>query len=238
MNRQEHYRREYARLKPGWRDSMQIYRDLIDSNTNSASCILDVGCGHADFLQAIYSRTPHSYGLDPDQRALEKNSRIKHLVLGGVEKMPFPDKFFDLVFLAWVVEHLPDPVQAFREIHRVLKPGGKVIFLTPNAWNYNVWLIRLIPEVFHDFLTRRLYQRQEHDTYPKKYRLNSPRRICRVLRDCGFARERLVLNGDPSYISFNRLLFPLAVGLENLLDLKPMQHFRVHLIGIFRKDAY
>ena len=91
--------------------------------------------------------------------------------------MPFKDNFFDVVVCAWVLEHLSDPNKAFKEIYRVLKPGGKVIFITPNALNYNVWLIRLIPDRFHDFLTKKLYNRQENDTFSKKYLINTPPKI-------------------------------------------------------------
>lgn len=36
---------------------------------------------------------------------------------------------FDLVVMGWVAKHLENPQKVFNEIHRVLKPGGKVIFL-------------------------------------------------------------------------------------------------------------
>lgn len=235
MNKQEYYRQEYRRLKPHWQDSLIIYRNFIDSYTNSETKILDVGCGHGDFLKPVHTKTIHSYGIDPDKEALAKNTFIKNKTVGTVEKLSFESNFFDLVVSAWVLEHLPDPVNAFEEIFRVLKPGGKVIFLTPNVWNYNVWIIRLIPEKFHDFFTRTLYNRQEHDTYPKQYRINSVKKIAKTLESIGFKKSQLVLNGDPSYISFNTLLFKFACFLEKILDLKPLHFMKVHLIGIYEK---
>jgi SAM-dependent methyltransferase len=235
MNKQEYYRQQYRRLKPKWLDSLNLYRNLIDSYVTSKTRILDVGCGHGDFLKPVHTETLHSYGLDPDKDALAKNTFIKNKTVGTVEKLPFESNFFDLVVSAWVLEHLADPKQAFEEIFRVLKPDGKVIFLTPNVWNYNVWIIRIIPEKFHDFLTRKLYNRQEHDTYPKQYRINSVKKITKTLEPIGFKKSQLVLNGDPSYISFNTMLFKFACLLEKIMNWKPLQFAKVHIIGVYEK---
>ncbi len=235
MNKQEHYRREYRKLRPDWEDSLTVYRKIIEANADTETKILDVGCGHGDFLKGVHDKTTHSYGIDPDKEAIDKNAFIKHKRVGTVEKLPFDNEFFDIVVSAWVLEHLQDPQKAFLEIFRVLKPGGKVIFLTPNAWNYNVWIIRLIPEIFHDFLTRKLYNRQEHDTYPKQYKINTVGQIARTLETIGFKKSLLVLNGDPSYISFNKTLFKLACLLEKIMNWRPLQFTKVHIIGVYEK---
>ena len=196
--------------------------------------ILDVGCGHGDFLEHICRRTPATYGIDPDQRSLKRNVVIQNLVCGKAEQMPFLDGMFDLVVSAWTVEHLDDPVSAFSEILRVLKPGGHLVFLTPNAWNYNVWIIRLVPERLHHFFTRRLYGRGDGDTFPTRYRMNSPRAVRKVTGNVGFHEVRLIQNGDPSYISFNPALFRLASLIESALD-RWFPTGKVHLIGVYRK---
>jgi len=235
MTKQDFYRIEYKKLNPEWRMSPEIFRDKIDALVRSETKILDVGCGHGDLLKDIFAKTQHSYGIDPDANAVARNRILQHASVATVEKMPFEDDFFDVVALAWVVEHLEDPKKAFAEIFRVLKPGGKVVFLTPNAWNYNVWIIRAIPDRFHDFLTRRLYGRQERDTYPVKYRMNTPSRVRKIMSRIGFQEEEIILNGDPSYVSFNRPIFWLALLLEKVIDFKPLNFCRVHIIGIFKK---
>ncbi len=233
--RQELYRQQYRRVNGHWEDSLHLYRDLIDHSTQKDTCILDIGCGHGDFLGSVYARTPHTYGIDPDEQALKKNSIIRNTVLGAADALPFPANFFDLVVSAWVLEHLDNPERVFQEIYRTLKPGGKVIFLTPNSWNYIVWIIRLIPHCFHDFLTRKLYHRQEGDTYLVRYKINSLRTIDRTLLPLGFKKSQVILNGDPSYISFNKLLFTFACSLENLLDKSFLHIAKVHIIGVYQK---
>ncbi len=235
VNRQEFYRQEYRRLKSDWKDSLAIYIEAIDQSTQADTCILDIGCGHGDFLQHLYARTPYTYGIDPDEMALHKNKIINNKVVGMADNLPFQNDFFDLVVSAWVLEHLDHPEQVFREIYRVLKPGGKVIFLTPNIWNYNVWVIRMIPNRFHAFFTRKLYGRQENDTYQVRYKINSVKKIDRTLLPIGFKKAQVILNGDPSYISFNKQLFKLASYVESLLDTGFLKTAKVHLISTYQK---
>lgn len=232
MNRLEFYKEKYRQLKPSWRDSQAIYADIINGFVDSNTKILDVGCGYGYFMKAVYKKTDFTYGIDLDENALKQNKIIKNKICGTVEKLLFSDSYFDLVISAWTLEHLKDPVKAFKEIFRVLKPGGKVIFLTPNIWNYNICIIRMIPEKFHSFLTRKLYNRK--DVFPKFYKINSAKQIDKTLVPIGFKKVNLILNGDPSYISFNRVLFGLACFLENILD-KKFNFAKAHLIGVYEK---
>jgi SAM-dependent methyltransferase len=235
MNRQEYYRGQYAQRKPGWRHSLFIFRDVMDRYVFPAARVLDIGCGHADFLAPIYQRAPFTVGLDPDTHALGKNTTVSHRAAGISDALPFGNHTFDVVTSVWLCEHLEEPARAFGDMRRVLKPGGHVIFLTPNAWNYNTWLIRLTPHVLHDMLARKLHGRQEHDTYPVRYRFNTAGTIDRTLSAIGFRRAEMIFQGDPTYVSFNRPLFEAACAVERLLDAPPLQRARVHLIGVYQK---
>jgi len=235
QSKQEFYRAEYKKVNPSWRTSLELYIDAIDKNVGSDTRVLDIGCGHANFLKTVYSRTLNTYGIEPDKSALEKNEIIQNKIVGTADKLPFEDGFFDVVVSAWVLEHLKNPLLTFKEIHRVLKPGGKVIFLTPNAWNFNVWMIRMVPENFHDYFTRKLYNRQENDTYPKQYKINTPRRIHETLGAAGLRKHQIIMNGDPSYISFNKPLFKLSCLIEKMLDNRVLKGAKVHIIGVYEK---
>lgn len=234
-NSQEHYRQQYRLLKPEWQDSLVVYINLIDQLVSKDISILDIGCGHADFLSSVYEKTQNVYGLDPDSHALSKNTTIINNVCGIADDIPFPDNTFDLVVMAWVLEHVEEPEKVFTEIHRVVKPGGKIVFLTPNAWNYITWINRLIPNMFHDVLVRFLYNRQENDTYPVRYRLNSVKKIDKLLNSLNLKQEKIILNGDPSYISFNNILFKISCFIESILDIGILRYAKVHLIGIYYK---
>jgi ubiquinone/menaquinone biosynthesis C-methylase UbiE len=235
MSKQEHYRKIYQQIKPGWKDCLKKYIEIINKEIDRNTRILDIGCGHADFLKSVYAKTKHTYGLDPDRGALEKNKIIQHKTVGNADKLPYPDNFFDLVVSAFTLEHLDDPKKIFSEIYRTLKPGGKTIFLTPNVYNYVIWITRLIPDCFHDCIARRLYGRQKNDTYPKKYKINSVKKISNILLPIGFKKSAVILRSDPTYISFNDTLFKLACYIEKLLSKKCFQFAKVHIIGVYQK---
>jgi SAM-dependent methyltransferase len=233
--RQERYRAEYRRLRPGWSDSLVLYRSIVAEHVRPGCSVLDLGCGHAEWLAAELAPARLTVGADADLGALRRSRAPLHRVAAWAERLPFRAGSFDVVVTAFVFEHLERPADALAEIRRVLRPGGHLVFLTPNAWNYNVWLIRLVPNRLHGLFTRRLYARQEGDTYPVRYRLNSPRRLARALDATGFGCRRLEFNGDPTYVSFNRPLFALARAVERLLDLGPLRRARVHLVGVARR---
>lgn len=72
-------------------------------------------------------------GLDISIFALKfaKSKGMKHLVLGDAVRLPFASNCFDLVAVLDVLEHLDDDRQALREIWRVLKLNGAVVFTVP-----------------------------------------------------------------------------------------------------------
>jgi SAM-dependent methyltransferase len=233
FERQTRVREEYRRRSPTWADSVSRYRALIGSAVRPGARILDLGCGrnglHGDDLSCAPGSTV--VGLDPDPGALAGNAVVSHRVVGSGEDLPFAASSFDVVASAWVLEHLDHPGLVFSEVRRVLVNGGRFVFLTPNAWNYNAWLIRAVPHRWHATLTGRLYGRSEGDAYPVRYRANSGPTLRRLLNAAGFARTRLVYNGDPSYIAFNRPLREAAFGIERVLASPAMRRAQVHILG-------
>lgn len=97
--------------------------------------LLDIGCATGDFLAAM-SKHPgwELYGIEIAASASEyARSRLGLDVrTGTLEKVEFPEKWFDVVTLWNTIEHLSDPLGTLRKIHRLLKPQGLVVFSTPN----------------------------------------------------------------------------------------------------------
>lgn len=236
FERQVRVRAEYQRRNPWWVDSVTRYRALIGTASRPGARILDLGCGrnglHGDDLSCAPGAT--LFGVDPDMDALAGNRVISHRVVGSGEGLPFATGAFDVVASAWVLEHLDHPGLVFSEVHRVLATGGSFVFLTPNAWNYNAWMIRAIPHRWHAGLTQRLYGRGAGDAYPVRYRANSSAALHRLLNAAGFERTELAYNGDPSYIAFNRPMLEAAFGIERVLAAAPLHGAQVHILGVAR----
>lgn len=105
------------------------------------AAVLDLGCGggHASYVAAQHVKSVVAYDLSA--RMLEvvaEAARARgypHLTTqqGYAEQLPFADQQFDIVISRYSAHHWHDVGRALREVKRVLKPGGKVIFMDVNA---------------------------------------------------------------------------------------------------------
>jgi ubiquinone/menaquinone biosynthesis C-methylase UbiE len=92
--------------------------------------VLEIGIGTGLNLP-FYPINVELAGIDPDEGFLER-ARVRAAVLGRsvtlqvarAEELPFAEHSFDMVIATLVFCTVADPKQAFREVHRVLKPGG------------------------------------------------------------------------------------------------------------------
>ena len=87
--------------------------------------VLDIGCGATPFKGLINTRT--YFGID-----LEPFSDVH--VVGNILDLPFKGGFFDSLIITEVLEHIFDPLKAFEEAKRVLRPGGHVFISVPMTW--------------------------------------------------------------------------------------------------------
>ena len=104
--------------------------------------LLDIGCGDGEFSYRIRKLGWAVEGLDFDAEAArlaEQRHGLKVNVC-SVEEMAYPDDSFDAVTMNHVIEHLADPLAVLRNVRRILKPGGRLIVVTPNAGS---WGLRL-----------------------------------------------------------------------------------------------
>lgn len=235
LDQQDRYRERYRTLRPTYRTSGQVYEALVAKHITSEVKVLDAGCGRAGVVGLFRDKAGLTVGVDVDLASLRDNVGLHQAVLGRLTEMPFAAASFDLVISSWVIEHLQEPEMAFAEIARVLRPGGRFIFLTPNAWNYVVLVNRLTPAWLQRCLVPRVYGRREEDTFPVAYRANTRRRLDTLLGRAGLRCEEFYYVGDPSYIAFNDLFFRLGMLIERLTDLGPLRALKVHLVASYVK---
>ncbi|MEN9390237.1 MAG: hypothetical protein RLZZ283_337 [Candidatus Parcubacteria bacterium] len=82
---------------------------------------LDIGSGGSMYGYDRFFTKRVTVDIDP-----ARNPEI----VGDIHALPFPDGTFDRVLCVEVLEHVKDPRQAFKEMKRVLKPGGKIVLST------------------------------------------------------------------------------------------------------------
>jgi SAM-dependent methyltransferase len=116
--------------------------------------VLDIGCGNGYVLWHYARRGAHVHGVDITETALALSRR--RFELGGLKaefrltdgnRLPYPDRHFDIVCSMGVLHHIEDPRPMLAEARRVLRPGGRLILMLyhRNSWKYRVVLpLRLV----------------------------------------------------------------------------------------------
>jgi ubiquinone/menaquinone biosynthesis C-methylase UbiE len=206
-------------LAPGLRYCQEEYEDVLSEAVKPGVRWLDLGCGHgvlppwrADQERELTARAGQIVGLDYDMPSLEKHQTIRQLVRADISKLPFREDSFDLVTSNMVFEHLSEPDVQLREIRRIMRAGGELIFLTPNSAGYTTILGRLVPDALKDKVIWFFHEREEDDVFPTFYKINSPAQIDRAIEGSGMRRKEIRL--IPSAAQFVKI--PPLVVLELL----------------------
>jgi 2-polyprenyl-3-methyl-5-hydroxy-6-metoxy-1,4-benzoquinol methylase len=136
--------------------------------------LLDIGCGDGRFLHRMKDRGWSVTGLDFDQQAARaaKEKYDIEVKVCRLEEMGCPGNSFDAITMNHVIEHVFDPVATLREVCRILKPGGMVVVVTPNA----------------DSLGLRIYGPNWRGLEPPRHiQIFSPQALERAARKAGLA---------------------------------------------------
>lgn len=117
---------------PMWRNEARMVAALAGRAGQGTA--VDVGCGGGELLEAL--RPARGIGVDLNPAAIEM-ARERHpafeFYLGDACALELPDSWADCVVSMHLIEHLPDPAAALACWRRVLRPGGRMVLVTPNA---------------------------------------------------------------------------------------------------------
>lgn len=126
---------EHARLQRLVREEMLARLDWLKL---SPQVVMDLGCGTGAALRGLRKRYPRArlLGLDISRGMLQQARRglpwlrRPTLLCADMERLPLRDASVDLVFSSLTLQWSNDPEQVFREVRRVLRPGGVFLFST------------------------------------------------------------------------------------------------------------
>ena len=196
----------------------QIYEQRVDHLLTSDAVLLDAGCGRTvPVLKKYLGRAQRLIGVElVDFTDVPAGINTYNADLSDI---PLPDASVDLIMSRSVFEHLTDPDSVYKEFMRILRPGGAVIFLTANMWDYGTLVARLVPNRFHARIVRQVEGRMEEDTFPTAYRTNTRTDVERLAASAGLRVESFeYLSQYPNYLMFNGALFFLGVCYEKLIS--------------------
>jgi SAM-dependent methyltransferase len=122
----------YAKHRGVWPEILQPL--LENSGVGRDSQVLEVGCGTGNYIIAVQFITGcQARGVDISEEMLAHAKRRDSPVtfaVGSAEYLDVADASLDLVFSVDVTHHLGSPADHYREAHRVLAPGGRVLTVT------------------------------------------------------------------------------------------------------------
>ncbi|MBL9130378.1 MAG: class I SAM-dependent methyltransferase [Verrucomicrobiaceae bacterium] len=130
--------------------------------------LLDVACGTG--LMAVAAKevlggdeTITCVEPSDGMLAVARKKLNARFIQSGAESMPLPEASFDFLTVGYALRHFADLEATFREFHRVLKPGGKVLILeaTRPAGKFGSWLFKLYFGRIYPFFVRILTRSQK-----------------------------------------------------------------------------
>lgn len=214
------------------------FSDVIHEYVRKDDLMLDAGCGSGRVFQYAFDegqRPRLIFGVDLTDEP-KGNRNVDQAARADLGRLPFRDATFDIAISSHVAEHLTQPEAVFGELARVLKPGGRLLILTPNRWHYVTLSAALLPHAFH----LRFNQARgvdAHDIFPTVYRANTAKRLRSLYDIAGLDVEQLYqFETEPEYLAFSTPTYALGVGFERLVNrFDALKRLRVNLLAVGRK---
>ena len=133
--------------KQGYAENFRRWMHAELNDLPPQSPILEVGCGDASFTKELARYSSDVTAIDISSAQIAENNQrfagIKFLQHDVAEQFPFADATFEAIWCSEVLEHLFDPAFALREMHRIMKPGGRLLVTVPYHGRFKNVLIAL-----------------------------------------------------------------------------------------------
>jgi 2-polyprenyl-3-methyl-5-hydroxy-6-metoxy-1,4-benzoquinol methylase len=129
-----------AYLNPIWRANFDF--SIFYLRSKPYGRLLELGCGSGTKLKSMKDLGWCVEGVDFDPAAVRQARQNDITVhLGTLAGQRFPDETFDAITASHFIEHISDPLGMLQECQRLLKPGGLLFMLTPNAggWGHRIY---------------------------------------------------------------------------------------------------
>lgn len=231
-------------IVPDLRYSQYLYEDILNEKIPGAGSWLDLGCGHQLLPEwrlaeekELIAKARSVVGLDYDLPSLVKHRSIETKVQGSATELPFVENFFDVVTANMVVEHLDNPQVQFREISRILKPGGLFIFHTPNEFGHFSMMRKIVPDFAVKRLSKLLDGRESEDVFEVRYKSNNRRAIEKLGAETGFEIDKIKMVSTDAVFAVVPLLAVIELIWIKMLMADSLKSLRTNIIAVLRKKS-
>ena len=177
---------DYAAMADDHRDTFRRRLELVAGHVGQGR-LLDVGAGYGYLADAAASTFAERWVVEMSAAAARQVSPAHRVVVGDIESVELPQRYFDVVSLQDCLEHLPEPGRALAKIRGVLRPGGALFAVTPNVGS---WLSRVQRDNWVSL------------KFPEHVVLYSRATLRRTLEGNGFAVESITPAGQYARLDF------------------------------------
>jgi len=164
--------------------------EKIAPSLNNVQKILDIGCGYGAYTKLLKKYGKVVVGIDISQECIFE-ARLQHpeltFFVASGEFLPFKNESFEVVCLIEVLEHVQNESSFLQEIHRVLRPNGKLIITVPNKFfpfeTHSIKIGKKIlepPIPFFSWLPKQIRKSFE------RARIYHPKGLKALLKKCNF----------------------------------------------------
>lgn len=125
---------------------------LVREDTAAPLTILDIGCGGGALIAYLKGQYPNAttHGVELVPEAADIAKYFANVLCDNVECMefPWPEDYFDYIILGDVLEHLHEPENVLKKLHKHLKPTGQIIVSVPNVKHFSVMQPLIVSDRF------------------------------------------------------------------------------------------
>ena len=228
-------RRDYGYFNPDdW------YEAFLAGTVAPGMRWLDVGCGrdlfpsNVELASSLSARVGKLAGLDPDE-TLQENPFVHEKIERGIDGFDGGEAF-DLVTLRMVAEHIDNPQECAQAIERSLAPGGLCIIYTVFGYSPMPLLTRAAPMSLRHVVKKWLWNTEEKDTFPTRFRMNTRGKLRQLMRGVGLREEFFVRLDDCRTFSRFRWMCELELRARSFFRLLRMPYPEHCVLGVYRKS--
>ena len=213
----------------------KFLRDRLFTFNLSGMRVLDAMCASGIETQYLIENDADVIGLDisPNNASTYTKKWGKECTISSIHSTPYASNYFDCIYISGGLHHvIPILYETLREAHRILKPGGYLVFVEPNS---DTWL-DILRKIWYK-LDRRFQDSEEALSY-KNHLLE--------YLSLGIKEQKFFTGGSFAYLfisqslifgiplAIKKILYPLLVACENIADKIPFFP-RLYLAAVWQK---
>ncbi|MBM2814354.1 MAG: putative Methyltransferase [Ignavibacteria bacterium] len=228
MKSQEQAEKYILKLDRSFVPRWTVFKQRLSSILTSDLVWVDCGCGENYLINEYSPLAKKAIGVDVIKPQVKDDLFIK----ADIKSLPFEDNSVDLITLKFVIEHIDDIDNDFRDIVRVLKKDGKLLLITTNLCNPFIALARIIPYKIKNKIITSVFKVKDEDVFPTYHHFNSPGRFKKSIK--GLALKEMEFISDINFT--NNFVFILFLGWHFITKLFGLKFLRTNIIGVFVKE--